>query len=163
MILYTARPDWPCRDKGMNWRSWTVIITLLWIAALAAYGGLLYPRIDEDYGMYGTLAATLVIIIALAGVWWWAYTCAREDGSTSSVADMAFGNNPMNSAVLGALAGGTTVSVMLFAVNPFFEDNYGTEAKYIAAGVFIALLILIWLIYVIHKRRNASARRPPTI
>ena len=80
-----------------------MIITLLWIAALAAYGGLLYPRIDEDYGMYGTLAATLVIIVALAGVWWWAYTCAKEDGSTSSVADMAFGNNPMNSAVGDAL------------------------------------------------------------
>ena len=86
----------------MNWRDWAVIITLLWIGALAAYGGLLYPRIDEEYGMGGTLTAMLAIIVALMGVWWWAYTCARADGSTSSVADMAFGNNPMNSAVLGA-------------------------------------------------------------
>ena len=147
----------------MNWRSWAVIITLLWIAALAAYGGLLYPRIDEEYGMYGTLTATLAIIIALIGIWWWAYICARADGSTSSVADMAFGNNPMNGAVLGALAGGTTVSVMLFAVNPFFEDNYGSTAKYVAAGIFIAALVLIWLIYLILKRRSAAARRPPTI
>ena len=147
----------------MNWRSWAVIITLLWIGALAAYGGLLYPRIDEKYGMGGTLTAMLAIIVALIGVWWWAYTCARADGSTSSVADMAFGNNPMNSAVLGALAGGTTVSVMLFAVNPFFNDNYGTESKYIAAGVFVAVLVLIWLVYLIHKRRSAAARRPPTI
>ena len=147
----------------INWRSWAVIITLLWIAALAAYGGLLYPRIDEEFGMHGTLAATLVIIIALVGVWWWVYTCARADGSTSSVTDMAFGNNPMNGAVIGALAGGTTVSVMLFAVNPFFTDNYGTEAKYIAAGIFIGALVLIWLVYLILKRRAATARRPPTI
>ena len=61
----------------MNWRSWAVIITLLWIGALAAYGGLLYPRIDEKYGMGGTLTAMLAIIVALIGVWWWAYTCAR--------------------------------------------------------------------------------------
>lgn len=147
----------------MNWRNWAVIIILLWIAAMAAYGGLLYPRIDEEFGMYGTLAATLAIIVALAGVWWWAYSCARADGSTSSVTDMAFGKNKMNSGIMGALAGGTTVSVMLFAVYPFFDDNYGTEAKYIATGIFIGTVVLIWLIYLILRRRATTARRPPTI
>ncbi len=147
----------------MNWRSWAVVVTVVWIAAMAVYGGALYPFIDREYGVYGTLAATLAIVAALAGVWYWAYLCARKDGSVSSVSDMAFENNPANGAVLGALAGGTTVSLMLFAVNPFFRDNFGPEAQYYAAGVFIAAVVLIWLVYLVSKRRKAASLRPPTI
>ena len=142
----------------MNWRGWAIVITLLWIAALAAYNGVLYPRIDEGFGMYGTLTATIAIVVALVGVWYWAYACARRDGSVSSASEMAFENNPLNGATLGALAGGTTVSMMLFAINPFFEDNFGQDTKYIAAGILVAALVLIWLAYLIHKRMRAAAR-----
>ena len=142
----------------MNWRGWAIILTIMWIAALAAYNGLLYGRIDEDFGMYGTLTATLLIVIALIGLWWWAYSCARGDSGASSASDTFLGNNRMNSAVLGALAGATTVSLMLFAVNPFFKDNFGTDAQYIAAGILIAVLVLIWLIYLIFNRRKTATR-----
>ena len=147
----------------MNWRGWAIILTIVWIAALAAYNGLLYGRIDEDFGMYGTLTVTLLIVMALVGLWWWAYACAREDALASRGSDISFRYNRMNNGALGAMAGGTTVSLMLFVVNPFFKDNFGPGAQYIAAGILIAALVLIWLVYLIIGRRKRAAQRPPTI